>query len=104
MGTFVRLLGSDELQPGQMKRIDLKNRRLLVANVAGDFCVADDMCTHEDASLTLGCLRGDLIKCPLHGSRFNLRTGEVLDEPADENLRIYPARVEDGAVWADLGE
>ena len=36
-------------------------------------------------------------------ARFdNLRTGEVLDEPADENLRIYESRTEDGAVWVKI--
>lgn len=83
-----------ELMPGKMKRVDLDGRRILLANVDGNYCAADDTCTHEDASLSTGFLKGYIVKCPLHGSRFNLRTGEVLDDPAEQNLRTYPVRVD----------
>jgi 3-phenylpropionate/trans-cinnamate dioxygenase ferredoxin subunit len=58
----------------------------------------DDTCTHEEASLSAGVLKGELVKCPLHNSRFNVRTGEVLEEPAEEPLRTYPVREEGGRV------
>jgi nitrite reductase/ring-hydroxylating ferredoxin subunit len=58
----------------------------------------DDTCTHEEASLSTGVLRGELVKCPLHNSRFNVRTGEVLEEPAAEDLGTYPVREEGGRV------
>jgi nitrite reductase/ring-hydroxylating ferredoxin subunit len=62
----------------------------------------DDTCTHEEASLSSGVLRGGLVKCPLHGSRFDVRTGEALEEPAQENLRTYPVREEGGRVFVGL--
>ena len=91
---FVKIARRDELAPGKMKRVDLNGRRILLANVDGHYCAADDTCTHEEASLSKGFLKGDIVKCPLHGSRFNLRTGEVLDDPAEQNLRIYAVRVD----------
>jgi 3-phenylpropionate/trans-cinnamate dioxygenase ferredoxin subunit len=91
---FVKVARRGELMPGKMKRVDLDGRRILLANVDGRYCAADDTCTHEDASLSTGFLKGDIVKCPLHGSRFNLRTGEVLDDPAEQNLRTYPVRVD----------
>jgi len=91
---FVKIARRGELMPGKMKRVDLDGRRILLANVDGRYCAADDTCTHEDASLSTGFLKGDIVKCPLHGSRFNLRTGEVLDDPAEQNLRTYPVRVD----------
>jgi len=36
----------------------------------------------------------DIYVSPSQIRRFNLRTGEVMDEPADENLRTYPVRIE----------
>jgi nitrite reductase/ring-hydroxylating ferredoxin subunit len=39
------------------------------------------------------------VKCPLHGSRFNVRTGEVVEEPASERLATYPVRIEADEVW-----
>lgn len=87
-----------ELAPGAMRRADLGGRRILIANVEGRICAVDDTCTHEDASLSRGSLAGALVKCPLHGSRFNVCTGEVLEEPAEEGLRTYPVRVEAGRI------
>lgn len=78
--------------------MDVGGRRILIANVDGVFYATDDTCTHEEASLSSGSLKGDLVKCPLHGSRFSLRTGEPMEDPAEEPLRCYPVKVEDGVV------
>ncbi len=93
-----------ELAPGKMKRIDAHGRRVLLANVGGRFYAADDTCTHEDASLSTGSLQGACVKCPLHGSRFDLSTGQVLDDPAEASLRTYPVRLEGERVLVGLRE
>ena len=93
-----------ELSPGTMKQVSLGPRRILLANVGGRFYAVDDTCTHEDASLSRGALRGEWVKCPLHGSRFNVRTGKVMEEPATESLAAYPVRIEAGAVWIGTPE
>jgi nitrite reductase/ring-hydroxylating ferredoxin subunit len=38
----------------------------------------------------------------LHGSRFSLRTGEPLEDPAEDWLQCYAANVENGVVLVDL--
>jgi len=91
---FIDAGAANELHPGTMRRIELEGRRILLANVAGRICAVDDTCTHEDASLSSGVLDGEWVRCPLHGSRFNVCTGQALEEPAEENLRSYPVRVE----------
>ncbi|MDO8598463.1 MAG: non-heme iron oxygenase ferredoxin subunit [Sulfuricaulis sp.] len=99
---FIKIGKVDELRPGSMKRVDINGRRMLLANVNGRFCATDDTCTHEDASLSTGSLRGELVKCPLHGSRFNVCTGEALEEPAEQNLKTYPVRVEGDNILVGL--
>lgn len=91
-----------ELAPGRMRCVDVDGRAVLIANVGGEILATDDTCTHEDASLSTGSLVGELVKCPLHGSRFSLRTGEALEDPAEEPLRCYPASVRDGMVLVEL--
>jgi 3-phenylpropionate/trans-cinnamate dioxygenase ferredoxin subunit len=86
---YIKVARRGELPPGKMRCLDLDGRRILLANVNGNFYATDDTCTHEDASLATGFLQGEIVKCPLHGSRFNLRTGAVLDDPAEVNLRTY---------------
>jgi 3-phenylpropionate/trans-cinnamate dioxygenase ferredoxin subunit len=101
---FIDAGKAGELAPGTMKRVDIGGRRILLANVAGRLYAVDDTCTHEDASLSTGVLKGELVKCPLHNSRFNVRTGEALEEPAEENLRTYPVRLEGGRILVCLRE
>jgi 3-phenylpropionate/trans-cinnamate dioxygenase ferredoxin subunit len=101
---FVEAGKARELAPGTMKRVDLRGRRILLVNVAGRICAVDDTCTHEDASLSTGVLRGELVKCPLHGSRFNVCTGKALEEPAEEDLRTYPVRLEGERILVGMSE
>lgn len=98
----VKVVEADDLPPGTMVCVEVGGRRVLVANVDGVFYATDDTCTHEDASLSSGSLNGDLVKCPLHGSRFSLRTGEPVEEPAEEPLECYPVKIENGAVFVEF--
>ena len=96
--TWVDIGTIEDLPPGTMKRYDLGRRRILIANVEGAPLAVADTCTHEDASLSMGALQGDKVKCPLHGSRFCLRDGQALDDPAEVDLECYPARFTDGRL------
>lgn len=101
---FVKVAHLGDVAPGRMKRVEIDGRRILLANVDGRFYATADTCTHEDASLSAGSLRGEFVKCPLHGSRFNVCTGQVMEEPAEKNLTTYPVRVEGDAVLIGLTE
>ena len=96
---FIKVSEVDAVPPGKMRQVEVAGKRILLANVDGHFYATDDTCTHEDASLSTGFLKGEWVKCPLHGSRFNVRNGEVVDEPADVNLRSYAVRIDGNDVW-----
>ena len=96
---FIKVAEVDGFPPGKMRRVEIGGQRILLANVRGQFYATDDTCTHEDASLATGFLSDEWVKCPLHGSRFNVCTGEVVDEPADANLRTYAVRVDGNDIW-----
>lgn len=102
MGKKIPVCKLEDIPLEDMRCVSLKDRNVLVAHTSSGVFVADEMCTHEDARLCDGNLNGTLVKCPLHGSRFDLTTGEVLDDPADENLLIYPVSVENGEVFITL--
>ncbi|MDP3216295.1 MAG: Rieske 2Fe-2S domain-containing protein, partial [Deltaproteobacteria bacterium] len=68
MTEFVAIAAADELKPAQMKRVVVKGKKLLLCNSNGTHYVVDEMCTHEDYSLYLGCIKDGKIKCSLHGS------------------------------------
>ena len=59
-------------------------------------------CTHLGGPLCEGTLREFVVQCPWHGSRFDIRSGQVVGPPARSAVRMYPTTVEGGKVWVDL--
>jgi 3-phenylpropionate/trans-cinnamate dioxygenase ferredoxin subunit len=102
MNNWMEVAISDELQPGTMKRVDIAGKRYLLANANGQIYAVDDLCSHEEVSLYLGCIEGDTIKCSLHGSRFSLKNGEPLDEPATEPIKTYPVKISAERIYVQI--
>ena len=91
---FVKVAGLGELSPGKMKSVEVGNDQVLLANVSGTIYACDNLCTHALAPLADGDLDGEQVECPLHGSVFNVTTGEVIDPPAMESLKVFQVRIE----------
>lgn len=91
----------DELKPGTIKRITAEGEALLLCNVGGEYFAVSDQCSHEDFSLSYGCLKGYSIECSLHGARFDVRTGEPTMEPADTAIATFPVVFRDQSILID---
>lgn len=102
--SMVKICDIDDIPLEEMRCISLSDRNLLVAHTREGIFVADEMCTHEDARLCDGNLSGTRVKCPLHGSRFELTTGKVLDDPAETDLVIYPVTIIEQAIYVSIDE
>ena len=89
---------TSELAVGSMLRVYVHRTWILVANTDSGYYAVSDTCTHEDASLSLGALDGETIRCPLHGSRFCLRDGRALDEPAEIDLETYSVDIRNDRI------
>ena len=59
----------------------------------------DDTCTHGDASLAEGWVEDGYVECPLHSSKFCLKSGEVQGLPATRNTCPHRVEVRDGEVY-----
>ena len=99
MTGWVRVCATAELLPGESKVAWDGDTPILVVNLDGDLRAVEDRCTHEDYELSAGPVTGHEVECVLHGARFDLRTGEALCAPAYAPVRVFPVKVEDGAVW-----
>ena len=88
---MIKLFVEDQALPiaNETKRFFANGQYILIANIENQLYAVDDMCTHEDASLSLGALKELTISCSLHGSRFCLKSGVALDEPAELALNVY---------------
>lgn len=96
---FVKVARVDEIPPGTVKAFELDFDRVAVVNLDGEFYAISDICTHEHAYLSEGEIIDGTIECPLHGSRFDIRTGQVLALPAVLPLKTYPVKVENGEIY-----
>jgi nitrite reductase/ring-hydroxylating ferredoxin subunit len=95
---FVEVGTVDQLAEGQLRAVDVKGKRVVLAVVEGVPYALGAICTHERAHLDEGTLMGHELYCPLHFSCFDVRTGEALAPPADRATTVHAVKVEDGKV------
>ena len=91
---FVKVAEVNDLAAGEIMLVEMGDERVLLVNVEGSVYACDDICSHAFASLSEGDLNGVEVECPLHGSAFNVVTGEALTPPAQESIKTYQVRVE----------
>ena len=65
----------------------------------GQFYAVRDECSHASVALSEGEVDGCTLECWLHGSRFDLRTGEPSGPPAIEPVAVYPVEIRDGDIY-----
>ena len=75
---------------GTAVRVDVGTEPVCVVHTGGEVFAIRDVCSHADIPLSEGELEGTTVECWLHGSRFDLRTGEPLGLPATEPVAVYP--------------
>jgi nitrite reductase/ring-hydroxylating ferredoxin subunit len=74
--------------PGELVVIDIDGSQVAIANLDGEIHAFDDDCSHRACPLSEGDLEGAFITCPCHKSRFDVRTGAVLNGPATSPIRV----------------
>jgi 3-phenylpropionate/trans-cinnamate dioxygenase ferredoxin subunit len=78
VSSHVDIANAAELQDGQMKKVEVDGRELLLARVEGSYYVIDGRCPHMGGDLSKGSLRGSVVTCPRHGSQFDVRDGRLI--------------------------
>jgi nitrite reductase/ring-hydroxylating ferredoxin subunit len=97
-GEFTAVADVGEVDEG-FRRVELAGAPVLLArSKAGEVCAIAATCSHLGGPLDEGGRDGDFVICPWHGSRFDLRTGEVIDGPAVFAQPRYEVRERDGAI------
>lgn len=77
----------------------VEGREIVFCRTDDGVCALDGICTHQDLSLDGGEVVEDVLTCPWHGARYDVRTGRVLSLPAIRSLKTYKTTVaEDGVV------
>jgi len=113
---------SSEVTEGRTLACKVEEQALLLARVEGCVYTVQNRCPHLGLPLTRGKLEGTVVRCPWHGSRFDLCTGENLgwvDSFAGvpmpgwshgllaagrkpQALQTFPTTEDDARVWVEL--
>lgn len=93
--SFQRIASKSEIADGEMKSFEVNGDKIVVFNLGGEFFALSDVCSHAGCLLSEnGQIEGDLVECICHGSKFNIKDGQVVEGPAFEPMPVYEVKVE----------
>ena len=102
--TKIRVAALSELVDGAAIAVDAGDKELALVLDGGTVYAIEDWCSHGEIPLSDGEV--DLAKCEiecyLHGSRFNLKTGEPCCLPATEPVPVFTTTIEGDDVFVEL--
>jgi nitrite reductase/ring-hydroxylating ferredoxin subunit len=96
--TYITIARRGDLEPGQVKHIDLPGISVCLARVGDEYFAIEGECPHAGAFLGEGKLEGTTVTCPWHGLPFDVRTGKALGALADKDARAFDLQIEDDEI------
>ena len=102
MAEFVSAMKASDLAEGTMSAVDLKGSHILLSKIGGVVYAVSGICTHEETDLARGFVLEDRVICPLHLSQFDLRTGQVMNPPAEVPLQRFNVKIEGDTVFVEV--
>jgi len=95
---YEKVANKQDLQEGSLLKVESGRKPVVLSMVNGKVCAIDAVCSHEGGPLDEGTLKGYEVECPWHGSKFDVRTGEVRNPPADVPQSVYEVKVENNDI------
>uniref|UniRef100_A0A3Q4G4P9 Apoptosis inducing factor mitochondria associated 5 n=1 Tax=Neolamprologus brichardi TaxID=32507 RepID=A0A3Q4G4P9_NEOBR len=78
-----------DLQDGQMMEVEVGHHGVLLTRSGGKYSAIGNQCTHYGAPLSKGFISGNRVRCPWHGSCFNVHTGDLEEYPGIDCLPCH---------------
>jgi 3-phenylpropionate/trans-cinnamate dioxygenase ferredoxin component len=105
----VLVAGASDVNPGEMKKFDVSGTDVLIANIDGTFYAIANTCTHMGGSLADGILENGIVKCPRHGARYDVKTGECVGELSflfvkkmTKGVQAFFTEIKDGQLYIEI--
>jgi 3-phenylpropionate/trans-cinnamate dioxygenase ferredoxin subunit len=99
---WIEACDADDIEEEDVIRFDHANQTYAIYRIDDEYYATDGLCTHEQVHLADGLVMDNIIECPKHNGRFDIRTGAAKGAPVCVNLKTYPVRVEDGKVLINI--
>lgn len=91
---FIPIASIDELQEHTTICKKVGNLPLMIIKDKDQYFSLHNTCSHAGGSLCEGNYENGIIQCPLHGARFDVKTGAVISPPAVRPQAIYPIKIQ----------
>ena len=102
MSEFVRACSVAELKEDGAISVVLGGDEIAIVKTEGEVYAIRDWCSHAAVPLSEGDVDGTTIECWLHGSCFDLRTGQPTSPPAIVPVPVYPVKIEGDDVLVSI--
>jgi MocE subfamily Rieske [2Fe-2S] domain protein len=100
---WIEVAHSDALLREDVLRFDYGGCTYAVYRSGDDqYHATDGICTHGNTHLATGMVKGNLIECPKHNGRFDMRDGSTKRPPVCIALKTYPVRVTEGRILMNV--
>ncbi|HEX5140254.1 MAG TPA: non-heme iron oxygenase ferredoxin subunit [Dehalococcoidia bacterium] len=101
---FQKAASLSDLKADEVTGVSIAESSVALYLIDGQPFATSDLCTHEECPLSEeGEVVGNEVHCLCHGSKFDIRTGAVIDPPATEPLPTYAVELRGQDVYVDLG-
>ena len=105
--TFAKAANLSDLPDSAAVAVEVDGVEVALVRTGDEVFAIRDECSHASVSLSEGDITFDdagtpEIECWLHGSTFNLRTGQPVILPATEPVPTYPVSIDGDAVLVDV--
>jgi 3-phenylpropionate/trans-cinnamate dioxygenase ferredoxin component len=91
-----------EIPDGGAVRVEFGDEPVCLVHTEGEVYAIRDVCSHADIPLSEGDVEGTTVECWLHGSRFDLRSGNPTGLPATVPVPVYETKIEGDDVLVRL--
>jgi nitrite reductase/ring-hydroxylating ferredoxin subunit/ectoine hydroxylase-related dioxygenase (phytanoyl-CoA dioxygenase family) len=94
----------NDVPDGGNRAFEVGGKSILICRARGGIYAVANRCTHADATLEGGVVKGDYLFCPLHGARFDLRNGNAGGSLTKRPIQTYPVTLDGERILVDLGQ
>jgi NADPH-dependent 2,4-dienoyl-CoA reductase/sulfur reductase-like enzyme/nitrite reductase/ring-hydroxylating ferredoxin subunit len=94
----------DDLKDGEMKKVQVEGRDILLLRLDGDYYAHSHSCPHYGAPLETGILQNGRIVCPWHHAVFSAKNGGLLEPPSKDALENYKVDIDGDKVMVRIVE
>ena len=99
---LIKICDLSEIPNGSIKKFEINDEEITICNINNQIFAINNNCSHDEASLQEGFIDGYEIECPMHGAKFDIRTGEVTCLPAVSPIKTYNIKINNGAIELEI--